>query len=204
MAGTSASILETDNGNLLFPYYIRKPDKKQYHSYVLHSMDKGRSWKKKVLIAADPQDKMYFCEPAVVQSANGDILALMRTNHPEDYLYQSRSIDGGMTWSKPEQTQMIGHPADFQLLPDGKLLAVYGYRHKPHGVRACISKDDGVTWSVENEIIITERGAHYDLGYPSVCLTDDDHLCVVYYANQAGTKDRWIECKRIPLKMLSH
>ncbi len=202
MAGTSASVLELNNGTLLLPFYIRKPDKKTYHSYVYHSTDKGRSWKKKVLIAADPRDNIYFCEPAVAQASNGDIIALMRTNHPKDYLYQARSTDNSITWSKPEQTLLIGHPPDFQLLPDGRLLAVYGYRHKPFGVRACISKDNGKTWDIDNEIIITDRGAHYDLGYPSVCLTDDQHLCVVYYMNMAGTTDRWIECKRIPLQNL--
>jgi len=88
-----------------------------------------------------------------------------------------------------------------QRLADGRMLAVYGYRHEPFGVRACIS-EDGVTWDRSCEMVVAAKGAHTDLGYPSVCLTADDHVIVAYYMNGPDTKDRWIECKRIPLSML--
>ena len=143
-------------------------------------------------------------EPAPAQNRDGTIVCLMRTTNAEDHLYTVRSTDDGKTWSVPERTPLVGHPADFQSLPDGRMLAVYGYRHDPgFGVRGCVSEDGGVTWDRANEFVITDRGAHRDLGYPSVCLVDEEHLLVAYYMNGPDTKDRWIECKRVPLSLLS-
>jgi hypothetical protein len=123
----------------------------------------------------------------------------MRTAKAGDHLYACRSADDGRTWSRPEETPLIGHPADVDLLPGGKLLVVYGYRHKPFGVRACVSADNGRTWDRSREIVIAAAGAHGDLGYPSACLTGDGHVLIAYYMNGPNTHDRWIECKRVPL-----
>ena len=151
------------------------------------------------MIAKDSNAKVSFQEPALVEAGNGDIVALMRTTNAEDHLYCSRSSDDGRTWLTALRTPLVGHPADLKLLPGGNLLAVYGYRHELFGVRACVSVDHGKSWDPKKEIVIAASGVHGDLGYPSACLTEDGHVVVAYYMNGKGTKDRWIECKRIPL-----
>jgi len=203
LAATSASALETRGGDLLMPIYMRLPDRPPDRAYVLRSSDRGATWSEPILIAEDPGGKIAMQEPALAENRDGTIVALMRTTNAEDHLYTVRSEDEGKTWTPAERTPLVGHPADLELLPDGSMLAVYGYRHEPGwGVRGCVSRDGGVTWDAANELVIADHGAHSDLGYPSVCQADPEHVVVAYYMNGPDTRDRWIECKRIPLKSL--
>ncbi|MEP0843801.1 MAG: exo-alpha-sialidase [Phycisphaerae bacterium] len=199
MHATSSAILETVKGTLLLPIYGHGTQREADEAYVLRSTDGGKSWSPPILMATDPAGRIEMQEPALGQAANGDVVCLMRTANAEDHLYVTRSSDDGLTWSAPQRSPIIGHPADVDLLPDGRLLAVYGYRHAPFGVRACLSTDHGRTWDLSREIILTAGGQHGDLGYPSACLTGDGHVLVVWYMNAAGTNDRWIESRRIPL-----
>ena len=48
---------------------------------------------------------------------------------------------------------------------------------------ACISRDEGKTWDVENEIILTGAMSR-DLGYPSSVQLDDESILTVYYQAQ--------------------
>ena len=43
------------------------------------------------------------------------------------------------------------------------------------GVHGCVSRDGGLTWDVSNEFVIADKGVQADLGYPSVCLADDEN-----------------------------
>jgi Neuraminidase (sialidase) len=204
LVATSASILETESGALLMPVYMRRPNHPPDRAYVLRSEDGGKTWSQPTLIAEDRDGKIAMQEPALAQNREGVIVCLMRTANAEDHLYTVRSRDDGKTWTVPERTPLIGHPADLQALPDGRMLAVYGYRHDPGwGVRGCVSDDGGITWDRASEFVIADTGAHADLGYPSVCLVDDDHALVAYYMNGPETQDRWIECKRIPVDLLA-
>ncbi len=194
----SSSILETKSGTLLMPIYGPAPKKEPDLAYVLRSTDGGRTWSREVLMAGSPDGKVGMQEPALGQARDGTIVTLMRTENAGDHLYTATSPDDGATWTPARETPLIGHPADLISLPDGRLLAVYGYRHDPLGVRACVS-EDGKSWDRDREIVIAANGDHGDLGYPSACLTNDGHVLIVYYMNGPGTPDRWIECKRIPL-----
>jgi hypothetical protein len=86
-----------------------------------------------------------------------------------------------------------GFPADATQLQDGPVLAVYGHRRDPFGVRGCLS-DDGITWLRENEFIIKEGGAapssfrqYWHTGYPTVTQCDDGTIVTAYheYTNDA-------------------
>ncbi|MBN1488972.1 MAG: exo-alpha-sialidase [Phycisphaerae bacterium] len=202
LRATSSAVLETRGGTLLLPFYGRSQAEPCDQAYVLHSTDGGKSWSDAILLAADPDKKVAMQEPGLVETAEGHIVALLRTSGAEDHLYMTRSTDDGRRWAPAQRTDLIGHPPEALRLPDNRLLVVYGYRHKPFGVRACVSPDGGRTWDRGRELVITATGEHGDLGYPSACLTGDGHVVVVYYMNGAGTRDRWIESKRIPLTML--
>ena len=60
--------------------------------------------------------------PSLIETAEGEILAVMRTADAGDHLYITRSADDGLTWRPPERTNLIGHPADLLLLPDHSVL----------------------------------------------------------------------------------
>lgn len=201
LRATSSKVIETRRGTLLLPMYGRSPDKPVDRAFVLRSVNGGKTWSEEILIAADPEGRIAMQEPSLLQVANGEIVSVMRTANAGDYLYITRSADDGLTWQPPERTGLIGHPADLCLLPDNTVLLVRGYRHKPFGARAAISKDYGRHW--QREIVIADSGSGTDLGYPSVCLTDDGHVLVAYYMNGADKHDRWIECKRIPIEFFA-
>ena len=95
-----------------------------------------------------------------------------------------RSINGE-TWSEPVDTGIWGYPAHLLLLPDGRLLATYGYRRAPMGIRACLSRDGGKSWDIEDEIILRADGfgSGSDLGYPITQRLADGTLATIYYFN---------------------
>lgn len=105
----------------------------------------------------------------------------------------SRSADGGKNWSTPVKTPVKEYPQHLRVLKDGRLLATYGYRYPPYGVRACISRDGGKTWDIDKEIILQNNGISDNLGYPvSIELENGEVLCV-YYMNSAEHGDCFIE-----------
>lgn len=154
------------------------------HSVVAEeSNDDGKTWQ---IISAVPrfEDKSAgFSEPHVVELKSGKLLAMIRYE-PKDnkgsYLMQTESHDGGKSWSKPFQTPMWGYPPHLIELNNGWVLVVYGHRREKYSERACISRDDGKTWDIENEIILAEA-FNGDLGYPSSIQMDDGSILTSYY-----------------------
>ena len=96
---------------------------------VVRSTDGGRTFTH--LHTFEPADEEWmpggvrFTEPDMAVLANGDLLCVMRTTGNGTPLYQSRSADGGRTWTRPVST---GWP---QVKPCLRLLA--------NGVLACVS-----------------------------------------------------------------
>ncbi len=166
-----------------------------------HSTDGGRTWEYLCLeIPCKPEENSrpkMFHEPHVAELADGTLVGLVRyhgnegkwANHrvKNGYMRTTFSKDGGRTWTRMEATPLLGLPPHLLLLPDGKLVCVYGRRiAEPNlGEFACISDDGGKTWDVENEIMLMP-GANYDLGYPSSCLLGDGDILTVYYQHPGG------------------
>jgi hypothetical protein len=84
---------------------------------------------------------------------------------------------------------MWGFPAHLLELRDGRILCTYGYRRKPFGVRASISKDGGRTWDTQTEIILRDDGGTHDLGYPSSVELPDGRVLTTYWFNQQKEGD---------------
>lgn len=156
------------------------------------SQDDGQSWKLISTIEIPEGDSIkYYSEPHVVETSDGNLVAMFRYN-PEDvslsYLHQSESFDGGKSWTVAHKTPVWGYPPHLLQLSNGWLLAVYGVRRKPYSERACLSKDQGKSWDIENEIILS-LSASGDLGYPSSVQLDDGSIFTVYYQiDQPGEK----------------
>jgi hypothetical protein len=91
------------------------------------------------------------------------------------------SEDGGMTWDFLSRITDFGAPASLVVMPDGRVVAVYGYRLMPAGIRAKVSEDNGATWGPE--LIIRDDGGSWDLGYPNAWLTDDGKVGTIYWFN---------------------
>jgi hypothetical protein len=113
----------------------------------------------------------------------GRILMLLRENRSRR-LWQVASDDGGLSWSRPEPTPIDGYPAHLLLLPDGRILCVYGHRKPEYSIRAVLSQDGGRSWDVERTTTLRGGLPNKDLGYPSSALCADGTVLTVYYAQE--------------------
>lgn len=149
---------------------------------VEESKDDGVTWQK---IANVPSPASFYPEePHVVECSNGRLVTMFRNEHPDEsqrFLLQSESEDGGKTWSMIRRTEIWGYPPHLIRLNDGRLLMVYGHRRKPYGQRACLSRDNGQTWDLKNEIALVDNAPDGDLGYPASAQLGDGTILTIYY-----------------------
>lgn len=134
--------------------------------------------------------KQNACEPYAIQLDNGRILCHIRVQNLNRSsvdgtlftIYQSVSDDLGKTWSKPERILPLkaGAPSHIIKHSSGMLIATYGCRTLPYGIKAMFSKDNGETWDIENDIYVNRIST--DLGYPSMVEMSDGSLLTVFYA----------------------
>ena len=159
---------------------------------VYQSTNSGLSWSHIGSVPYNPgtyhNAYSFMSETAPVQGSDGRIIALTRYRDGADIeLRQTVSEDGGLTWSEPHATGMRGYPAHVLRLSNGWLLASYGLRiplaGEAMGQRASISKDNGRTWLVDDEIILSnavpQNAGH--LGYPASAQLPDGSIWTVYY-----------------------
>ena len=136
--------------------------------------------------------KLLSCEPYAFELQDGSILCHIRAQRPSGSTdpkifttYQSISKDGGRTWSKPEQLleDNGGAPSHIIRHSSGILVAVYGRRQRPFGIKAMFSADEGKTWSVDHDLYVDEVSS--DLGYPATVELSDGSLLTIFYAHPA-------------------
>lgn len=165
------------------------------------SDDLGSSWKPLGTVApVDGTDGTNYYEPHAVQLGKDRFLGLIRLqNGPEKgrlenlgivpfSMAQTRSNDGGLTWSKAEPLDFHGSPPQVIRHSSGVLVCVYGYRLEPYGERAMLSKDEGKTWSYH--WILRDDGPDRDLGYPSSVELSDGSIFTVYYQKIASPEEK--------------
>lgn len=158
-------------------------------NYLLISKDKGLSWTYSSPVAVD--EKVVFNETSVYETPKGDVVAFMRTADYNDFACIARSTDGGKTFSQWESMGFRGHPLQAMRLADNRVLLVYGYRHKPFGIRAKILNAECTDFKTAQEFVLRSDGGSGDIGYPWATQLADDKVLVTYYFNLEGG-DRFI------------
>ncbi len=154
---------------------------------VYASPDGGKTWRYLSSIRPDSPDSpfvdRYYASPVLLP--DGRILVALRcqldgTNAwPEVH----ESSDGGWTWRFVARVADWGGPTHLSRLEDGRLLAVYGYRVPPYGIRARVSGDDGRSWG--RELVLRDDGGSHDLGYPRAVNLGGGQVLAAYYFNRA-------------------
>jgi hypothetical protein len=127
--------------------------------------------------------------PSSVRVGPTDIVTAIRRRRWID-IY--RSSDSGESWRFVSQAVLDigGNPPSMVRLNDGRLVLTYGYRLKPFGIRARISRDNGLSWG--EEIIRRQDGGGTDLGHPRTVIRPDGKLVTVYYFSEDAAKERFI------------
>lgn len=185
---TSSSYIITSNGIQIRAVYGRRKkyfsDSRKDELYFIRSEDDGQNWLVYPMFenGVNNLEVSGFNETAILETNSGSLIVLMRSV-PEGNLWQSESNDGGLTWSTPIKTPMQGYPASLLKLKDNRLLAIYGRRRIPMGIRATVSDDDGKSWDIERELIIRNDGLGNpsDLGYPVMYELPNKSIVCVYY-----------------------
>ncbi len=156
-------------------------------NYLLISEDKGLSWQYSCPVAVD--DEAAFNETSVYETPKGDLVAFIRSARLEDQACIARSTDGGDSFGPWQKMGFQGHPLQALRLPDNRVFLVYGYRHKPYGIRARILNAECTDYGTAEEIIIREDGGSTDIGYPWAVMLDENRVLVTYYFNiENGTR----------------
>ena len=154
---------------------------------LLASDDRGLTWRHLGQVARD--EKGSFTETSVYETPKGDIVAFMRTEGLDDMACMARSTDGGRNFAPWRPMGFKGHPLQALRLPDNRVLLVYGYRHKPFGIRARVLDAECTNPVDAPEVMLRDDGGGTDLGYPWATMISTDQALVVYYFNQAdGTR----------------
>jgi sialidase-1 len=151
-------------------------------THLLISDDRGRTWNYACPVATD--EKVTFNETSIYETPKGDLVAFLRTGNFDDHTAIARSTDGGKSFAKWEDAGFQGHPHYALRLPDNRVLLVYGYRHKPFGIRARVLNAECTDFKTAREIILRDDGGGFDLGYPWATMLSDDRALVVYYFNE--------------------
>ena len=116
------------------------------------------------MVATD--DSITFNETSLYETPKGDIVAFLRTRGFDDYACIARSTDNGKTFDQWKSMGFKGHPLQAVRLKDNRVLLVYGYRHKPFGIRARILDAECTNFESAPEFVIRDDGGNADIGYP--------------------------------------
>jgi hypothetical protein len=162
VAGLLSPPLRLANGTILLPtYYGTVENSRFYTGTVMLSRDGGETWQQGGEFHV-PNSSIGAAEPSIAQLANGDLLCLMRTTC--GWQYESRSSDGGLTWTAPRQSVFPSPNACSILrrLASGRLIFVWDNFGTTAGtprypLSIAVSEDDGATWP-RLKMLDTESG----------------------------------------------
>ncbi|MBM3235380.1 exo-alpha-sialidase [Candidatus Poribacteria bacterium] len=171
---THRSMIAMPDDSLRCTYYSHRPGESKYHSGLLISTNRGQNWEYFADIAYDPEAPSEgYCEPVMIRLANGDLLTMLRTGGP---MFQTRSTDGGNTWSKPERVMDHGVSPDLCLMSNGILVCSYG---RPNAGIMFSYDGTGRNWE-DAQDLYRSMGSHY-----TTVLELEPGLLMYYYA-QSG------------------
>lgn len=156
------------NGDWLLPvfYCVAKSGEKWIGSYdtsgVMISKDKGKNWQ-----IIDVPNSLGCVHMNILLLKNGHLLALFRSRWA-DYIYQSQSIDGGYSWSAPQQTSLPNNNSSIQatILNNGHIALVFNNVSAKDAKERRVSlydeiEDDSSLGKKEAQIISGQKNAFW-------------------------------------------
>jgi predicted neuraminidase len=140
------------------------------------STDQGRSWSIVRPPAATGGREPDAIQPSLLQHRDGTLQAIGRSRSGR--IFETRSTDGGRTWSPVSLTPLPNPDAgtDAVTLRDGRHLVVYN--HTPKGrtpLNVALSKD-GAAW--EAALVLEREPGEYS--YPAVIQAADGRVHITY------------------------
>jgi predicted neuraminidase len=163
--------VKLSDGRLLMPFYSEN----KWCSEFMVSENNGEDWDHISEVCSRPGN----IQASVVELGNNELYATMRTGARGKQLWQTRSYDGGKTWSKAEQTN-IPNPnsgTDMIKLDTGEILLAFNNSKKNRTpLSLALSSDGGHSWGTLKNI---EDGPG-EYSYPSLCQSKDGAIHLTY------------------------
>jgi predicted neuraminidase len=125
-------------------------------------------------------------EPTISLLRDGTLLMYMRSGS-RTCVWQSRSRDGGLTWTSPVNTSLPNPDSAIELvgLADGRImLALNNSSENRNPLSVAISEDDCETWLGFRDL---ENGPG-SFSYPAAIQTDDGLVHITYTYKREGIK----------------
>lgn len=185
----SGTVVLVDDTILIPCYAVRKEFVKDgqfslvdSEIFVLRSVDKGKNYN---LVKVGGRPKVQnLNETTLLLHPSGSVVALIRG----ETIHQSISEDGGLTWTVPKDTGIVGRPLHAICLKSGSILCAYAHRDFPGGVRATLSYDKGKTWDKANEKILRQDSLPSSyIGGPGSVQLDDGTIFTFYSLVRVAT-----------------
>jgi len=190
--------------------YAGPPDQK---AAAVFSNDQGKTWGKFTVIADDETGRRLWWDQLNTRLVDGRLYVMFWTHlygtNEDLTVHWAASDDEGRTWSKPKPTNIRGQVCCPIALPDGRVAAIYNFRHEPQGVHVAVSTDL-TNFDLENEVVVFDAGAEATLGQTDhenflaehmliafgkpqgILLTDGDLLTCFWCTAQGVTHTRWV------------
>ena len=144
--------------------YDGPPDQK---AAAVFSADGGKTWGEFTPFADDPTGALLYWDQMNTRLPDGRMYVMLWTHRygtSQDIAnHWVISHDEGRTWSAPVATNLRGQVCCPIALADGRVAAIYNYRHDPQGVHIAVS-EDLTNFDVENETVLFDAGAEATLG----------------------------------------
>lgn len=210
--------VQSSNGRILLPVFSAS-DLDDYHfvTQVHYSDDQGRTWRQSATLIDCP--KGGAMEPCLVEVEDRHLLMLIRTQL--GFLYESRSVDDGETWTAPTPTALTSPDSSLLAVrvPNGNRLAVI-WNHvcdmrpmpNPRGDKAelmeyyrrmsrspltvAVSDDGGHTWFGSRDL---ETDPIYSFAYPTI-LFDGNRALLCYWVSDPQTKQTSLKIRGLGLE----
>ena len=175
------------DGTILITVYARYAETEAYQAEVYASGDGGGTFVRRGVIA-EPADGFAFTEAALAQAADGTLVAVLRRDGgPYATLWQSRSADGGITWTPARELRFAGLDCVVRgvaprllLMPGGALVLSAG---RPDNWLAISPDGTGEQW-LEPRVTYHNRDgiwdAHGSSGYTGIAAVGPHRLIQVF------------------------
>ena len=164
--------IELADGSIL---YGSSTEEAGWRVHFEKTKDQGRAWERTSPINGG--EKPGLIQPALLKTADGGIVALMRSNAGR--VFASTSADDGSTWTSPEPTVFPSPNAgiDAVTLRDGRHVLVYNPVTEGRGILAIAVSADAKTW---RRVLTLEEEKGAEFSYPAVIQTRDGLVHVTY------------------------
>lgn len=184
---------------------------------LLLSLDDGVSWTEELVVAADPDNQLFYWDQRLATHPNdGRSVAMFWTHEPavgrDRDVHIAWSSADGRRWSIPVPTGLPGQHCQPVAVGGERLLAVYAERTPNPGIRVARSPDFGRSWDLDDVLDVYSSAAGvepgsdrprdqadywndmgaWQFGHPSGVVMPDGHVLVAFYAGTGQTRSlRW-------------